>query len=209
MPSPILARADALMHRRRPSPGESEEVPLLTEAIPLPPNALAASTTPGPSAADEAEGDDIPVLLDMESRIDAAAAIPVVDHAQPGGLIDQLHAALDRELHPAPQASAQVQRRTQDSAPGQANAPIREAPAVPAGTPAPDATSAHHSTAVPAPARQRAASPATRPAPPELSTTALIELSQRIEQRLSALLPALIAETLNDYLQEHAERPPR
>ncbi len=202
MPSPILARADALMHRRRPSPGEGEDVPLLTEAIPLPPEAV-ASTTLSPPEADPDDSDDIPVLLDMESDIEAAAAIPVVDHAKPGGLIDQLHAALDRELHPEPVAAPAVQGRRQGTPPSQAAPAQLASPAAPASaTPAAQLSAA-------APARQRAAPPPAASEPPELSTAALIELSRRIEQRLSALLPALIAETLNDYLREQAERPPR
>ncbi len=50
MPSPILARADALMHRRHGS-GESEEVPLLTDAIDV--------------------ENDIPVLVDVAPTVAA------------------------------------------------------------------------------------------------------------------------------------------
>lgn len=46
MPSPILARADALMHRKRPNDADFDDVPLLTDAI--------------------GEDDDIPVLLEAE-----------------------------------------------------------------------------------------------------------------------------------------------
>lgn len=46
MPSPILARADALMQRRRQA-GEPEDVPILTDSV------------------DEADEEDIPVLLDI------------------------------------------------------------------------------------------------------------------------------------------------
>lgn len=145
MPSPILARADALMHRRRATSGDSEDVPLLTEAEPekLPDlqQVMAADSHPVPSD----DNEDIPVLLDVDSAIEAAAATP-----------------------PAPMAKPSVSA---------------------------------------APARQRAGSPDT-PAIHDfkLPNTALQELSQRIEQRLTALLPVLIAETLNDYLQEQAER---
>lgn len=52
MPSPILARADALMHRRRQNDVELDDVPVLTDAV---------------------DDDDIPVLLDVE------ADMPVVD----------------------------------------------------------------------------------------------------------------------------------
>lgn len=58
MPSPILARADALMQRRRQPDAEADDVPILTDAI----------------------DDDIPLLVDEETppaplppRIDAAA----------------------------------------------------------------------------------------------------------------------------------------
>ena len=44
MPSPILARADALMHRRRPAGGEADDIPILTDTV----------------------EDDIPVLVDSE-----------------------------------------------------------------------------------------------------------------------------------------------
>jgi len=53
MPSPILARADALMQRRHAS-GESEEVPLLTDAIDL--------------------ENDIPVLVDVAPPATAATS---------------------------------------------------------------------------------------------------------------------------------------
>ena len=45
MPSPILARADALMHRKRQTDSEFDDVPVLTDAI---------------------DDDDIPLLLDAE-----------------------------------------------------------------------------------------------------------------------------------------------
>lgn len=44
MPSPILARADALMQRRRQSTGENDEIPVLTDTL----------------------DDEIPVLLDSD-----------------------------------------------------------------------------------------------------------------------------------------------
>jgi len=46
MPSPILARADALMQRRHLSTAGSEDVPVLTDALPA---------------------DDIPTLFDVEN----------------------------------------------------------------------------------------------------------------------------------------------
>ncbi len=58
MPSPILARADALMQRRRQSPGESDDIPLLTDAIALP-------------------DDDIPVLTDFATPSEAPLPEPL------------------------------------------------------------------------------------------------------------------------------------
>lgn len=51
MPSPILARADALMQRRHLSNNDPEEVPVLTDAIDV--------------------DDDIPVLLDVAANPDS------------------------------------------------------------------------------------------------------------------------------------------
>lgn len=58
MPSPILARADALMHRRRQNDSELDDVPVLTDAI---------------------DDDDIPLLLDAE-----AETSPAIDVAATG-----------------------------------------------------------------------------------------------------------------------------
>jgi len=49
--SPIIARADALMQRRRQSNGEQDDVPVLTDAIDV--------TTDG-------SDDDVPILLEIE-----------------------------------------------------------------------------------------------------------------------------------------------
>lgn len=54
MPSPILARADALMQRRHSQSAEFDDIPVLTDAI------------------DEA--DDFPVLLDIDSTPPAFTA---------------------------------------------------------------------------------------------------------------------------------------
>ena len=67
--SPILARADALMHRVRQNNGEIDDLPVLTDAVVLP-----------PSDAD----DDVPVLLDVEHFAPLAEPEP-----GPGPAIDQ------------------------------------------------------------------------------------------------------------------------
>ena len=56
MPSPILARADALMHRRRPAGGESDDIPILTDTV---------------------DEDDIPLLVDRESSAVGETPPPV------------------------------------------------------------------------------------------------------------------------------------
>ena len=48
MPSPILARADALMHRKRQSDADFDDVPVLTDAID--------------------DDDDIPLLLEIDEQ---------------------------------------------------------------------------------------------------------------------------------------------
>lgn len=52
MPSPILARADALMQRRRSSNPDFDDVPVLTDTV-------------------EADDDDFPVLLELAPSDDA------------------------------------------------------------------------------------------------------------------------------------------
>lgn len=69
MPSPILARADALMQRRRPSGGELDEIPVLTDAI--------------------VDDDDIPVLLDVEIQLPAADAEPPPDASVDSRAVDE------------------------------------------------------------------------------------------------------------------------
>ena len=59
MASPILARADALMKRRRQSSVEVDDVPLLTDAI--------------------SPDDDIPLLLDVVPSAPLAETAPVVE----------------------------------------------------------------------------------------------------------------------------------
>ena len=56
MPSPILARADALMHRKRQNDTEFDDLPVLTDAI---------------------DEDDIPVLLDAEASISTGLTAPL------------------------------------------------------------------------------------------------------------------------------------
>ncbi|MCE1238434.1 MAG: hypothetical protein LWW83_00705 [Azonexaceae bacterium] len=60
MPSPILARADALMQRRRASLADGDDVPVLTDAV----------------VNDE---DDIPLLLDAETAAPPTAEQPATD----------------------------------------------------------------------------------------------------------------------------------
>lgn len=79
MPSPILARADALMQRRRQNSAEADDIPVLTDSV-------------EPVESD----DDVPVLLDVESFEppaepeppvaeveEAAPAIPLAEAHEP------------------------------------------------------------------------------------------------------------------------------
>lgn len=72
MPSPILARADALMQRRHLAAGDSEEVPVLTDVIDI--------------------DDDIPVLVDVAPQPAAtdtpATPTPAADPATPAAALD-------------------------------------------------------------------------------------------------------------------------
>ena len=94
MPSPILARADALMHRRRPGSQEPDDIPVLTDAV--------------------AASNDVPILLDEVTAPSAAdltgAAPPALAEAcavKPdetlfdelaGELVNRVHARLAAEL---------------------------------------------------------------------------------------------------------------
>jgi hypothetical protein len=59
LPSPILARADALMQRKRQSGGEFDDLPILTDAI---------------------SDDDIPLLVDAEP-------LAVIDETEPEAFV--------------------------------------------------------------------------------------------------------------------------
>jgi len=88
MASPILARADALMQRRRQSSAELDDVPLLTDAI--------------------GSDDDIPVLLDAEqiepvasqpSEAEPVAAPAATGLAFEGEMLDIVAHELARRVH--------------------------------------------------------------------------------------------------------------
>ena len=66
MASPILARADALMQRRRQNGNELDDVPVLTDAIDM-------ST--------EELDDDVPILLDIEPFAPLSEADPIAEEA--------------------------------------------------------------------------------------------------------------------------------
>ena len=63
MPSPILARADALMHRRPHSTDSAEDFPILTDAL------------------DEEE--NIPILLQVEATPEEPSPGPLAEHTPP------------------------------------------------------------------------------------------------------------------------------
>ncbi len=66
MPSPIIARADALMHRKRQSNGELDDAPVLTDVV------------------DEDDGIPLLTLIDTETDTpEAGLSIPLTDAAAP------------------------------------------------------------------------------------------------------------------------------
>lgn len=77
MPSPILARADALMQRRHLNAGDAEEVPVLTDAI-------------------DAE-EDIPVLLDIATPPPVKVAPTVVAEPVVAKAVKEVVPAIDAE----------------------------------------------------------------------------------------------------------------
>lgn len=117
MPSPIIARADALMQRRRQNLAEPDEVPVLVDAL---------------------DDDDIPILLQV-----------------------------DTPAEPAPAEEVSVPPAADDHLP---------APTDPAAEP--DVIAAEQEYIV-------------------------RELTRRIEARLGAELPDIIAATIRDFLAEH------
>jgi len=126
VPSPIIARADALMQKRRQNLAGADEVPVLIDAL---------------------DDEDIPILL-------------LVDTPAPA---------------PEPATPEQI-----DDAP----LPAAEAAPEVIAAPTPDADQDEH---------------------------LVRELSRRIEARLSAELPAIIAATVRDFLAEQktAKEPPK
>jgi len=68
MASPIIARADALMQRRRQNGNDADDVPILTDAIDL--------------SAEDLD-DDVPVLLDIEPFAPLSEADPIADESLP------------------------------------------------------------------------------------------------------------------------------
>ena len=124
MPSPILARADALMHRKRQNDTEFDDLPVLTDAI---------------------DEDDIPVLLDAEVSMSTGAP-----------------AMKDTLLAPPAEAIAEPDIEMLEPTPP---APLID---------------------------------------PTLRDQLIHELARRVEQRLSAELPHIIASTVRDFLAEQA-----
>ena len=104
MSSPIIARADALMHRKRQSSSELNDIPVLTDAVD--------------------EDDDIPLLTDIDSdpvledavalesessageivideQQDAPAASPLIDPGLRDQLVHELASRIEERLRAA------------------------------------------------------------------------------------------------------------
>jgi hypothetical protein len=108
MPSPILARADALMQRRHLSNNDPEEVPVLTDAIDVDddiPVLLDVATTPDSQtlpddkAPDEAAAClDAPKSLARPTTAHAPAPHPAIDPAWRDALVDELSCRIEQRL---------------------------------------------------------------------------------------------------------------
>ena len=118
MPSPILARADALMHRKRQNDTEFDDLPVLTDAI---------------------DEDDIPVLLDAEASSGTeVAAIAETAFAAPAEAIAQPEIETVAPSPPAPmidpalrdqlirQLAHRVEQRLNAELPGIIEATVRD-----------------------------------------------------------------------------------
>ena len=77
MPSPILARADALMHRKRQSDTDFDDVPVLTDAID--------------------DDDDIPLLLEIDEQQQESVLQPAPLET-PSDIAPQAHDDVSIEL---------------------------------------------------------------------------------------------------------------
>ncbi len=151
MPNPIIARADALMQRRRQNGSEADDVPVLTDAV---------------------DDEDIPVLFNVD--------LPHFEAA---------HSALDEPLpmleisfdEPASEAAAEMETYPSEEPAAFAPAPLAE-PSEPVPAPAANSPEAEFS----------------------LRQALIREVAQRIERRLAAELPGLIAATVEEILAEQA-----
>ena len=76
MPSPIIARADALMQRRRQSPGEIDDIPVLTDSVALPDDDIPVLTDCAPP--DEAPSPEL-VAVDETSLVTPDFSPPAPD----------------------------------------------------------------------------------------------------------------------------------
>ncbi len=112
MPSPILARADALMQRRRQNTPESEEIPVLTDAI---------------------DDDDIPVLLQLDEEppqaiaesesISPVAVMERVDQEQTPPGIDRNPVQLETLVS---ELVSRIERRLVAELPGMIESAVRD-----------------------------------------------------------------------------------
>ncbi len=157
MPNPIIARADALMQRRRQPGSETDDVPVLTDAV---------------------DDEDIPVLFNVD--------LPHFEATHPAH--DEPLPTLEISFAEPPPEAAEASAAT--VSPTEAPPPAFEA--------YPLAEPAEPAEPEPVPAT---VSPATEVA---LREALIREVAQRIERRLAAELPQLIATTLAEILAEQA-----
>lgn len=101
MPSPILARADALMQRRHLATADSEEVPVLTDAIDIDDDIPVLVDIAAPAAADETETPAAPPPVEAAAPAPAVAedrAVPPIDAEWGAALVEELGRRVEQRL---------------------------------------------------------------------------------------------------------------
>ena len=96
MTSPILARADALMHRRRPGSQETDDIPVLTDAVVAGdeiPTLLAEAPAQPPVALPDGPGPAPERASNSSEKPDAALFDELADE-----LVKRVHTRLATEL---------------------------------------------------------------------------------------------------------------
>lgn len=104
MPSPILARADALMQRRHLTTADTEEIPILTDAINIEediPVLLDVAAKPAPekqSAAPMVMTQGAAAAPAIHPIADVASTVPPIDTEWGAALVEELGRRVEQKL---------------------------------------------------------------------------------------------------------------